>query len=65
MSFGVPIDKWLCGPFRRWVEALLDETRLRNEGFFHPEPIQKLWRDHKSGLRRWHHYLWEVLMFPA
>jgi asparagine synthase (glutamine-hydrolysing) len=64
MGFGVPIDSWLRGPLREWAEALLDERRLREEGFFEPEPIRLAWEAHLKGQNN-QHKLWTVLIFGS
>lgn len=64
-GFGIPVDAWMRGPLRAWTEALLDDKRLRREGYFEPGPIRQKWEEHLAGSRNWQYYLWSVLMFQA
>ena len=64
-GFAVPVSKWLRGELRDWAEDLLDETNLRDGGFFDPAPIRNTWAQHLSGRRNREAQLWPVLMFES
>lgn len=64
-GFGVPIDAWMRGPLRDWVEDLISETSLKDTGYFEPQAVGNLWRQHLCGWRNHSNVLWAVLMFQA
>jgi len=65
MGFALPIDQWLRGPLKDWAEDLLDETRLKNDGYFDSNLIREKWCEHLSKKKNSHHLLWNALMFQA
>ncbi|KRC81722.1 asparagine synthase (glutamine-hydrolyzing) [Sphingomonas sp. Root241] len=64
MGFGVPIADWLRTSLRDWAEALLDERRLRQQGYFNAAAVRAEWDAHLAGTDR-HYGLWAILMFQA
>lgn len=64
MGFGIPLEDWLRGPLRDWAEALLDPTRLREEGYLDAQVVGEQWKLHLAGKNR-HYWLWDALMFQA
>jgi len=64
-GFSLPLASWLRGPLRSWADALLDEKRLREDGYFNPGLVRRMWLEHCSGARDWRAGLWDILMFQS
>lgn len=64
-GFAIPVGQWLRGPLRPWAEALLDESRMRRDGYLKAEPIRESWWQHSSGRHDWTNRLWAILMFQS
>lgn len=65
MGFTIPLDQWLRGSLREWAEALLDENKLKQQGYFNPQLVRQRWDEHLKGSHNWHYSLWSVLMFQS
>lgn len=64
-GFAVPVGDWLRGALRPWAEELLDERRMKNEGWFDAAVVRRRWHDHLTGRRESTPAIWAVLMFQA
>ena len=65
MGFAIPLHDWLRTSLKDWADSLLDESILRQQGYFEPEPIRKMWLEHLSGKYNHQNQLWDILMFQA
>jgi asparagine synthase (glutamine-hydrolysing) len=64
-GFDLPITDWLRGELRPWAEELLDEHRLRRQGYLAPEVVRQRWQVLLSGQTSRYYEVWTVLMFQA
>lgn len=65
MGFSVPLASWLRGPLaERTREALLGQ-RMADAGYFDPDQLRNMVRQHQSGQRDFSAPLWTLLMFEA
>jgi len=65
VGFAIPKAKWLREELRDWAEALLNEKRLTQEGYWNVTVIRNKWQEHLSGKVNNSFQLWSVLMFQA
>lgn len=61
-GFAVPIKQWLCGELRDVLKDHLLSSHAVADGFIRGEAINRLVREHLSGMRDWSHQLWTLLM---
>ena len=64
-GFGIPINEWLRGSLREWAEELLNEQKLKEQGYFDAIKIREKWMQHQSGKSNWQHQIWNILMFQS
>jgi len=62
-GFGIPIAEWLKGRLNPLMHDLLASTRLKNQGLFNADYVQKLIKEHETGAASHHKQLWTLLVF--
>ncbi|MFQ3680441.1 MAG: asparagine synthase C-terminal domain-containing protein, partial [Pseudanabaenaceae cyanobacterium] len=63
VGFGAPIAAWLRGPLQPLCREYLDPGRLRREGWFCPEAVQRWQQDLMTGRTQDGQKLWSLLVF--
>jgi asparagine synthase (glutamine-hydrolysing) len=64
-GFTMPAGEWMRGSLKDWAEDLINETRLKDEGYMEPSLIRKVWDEHQAGQGQHTGKLWNVLMFQS
>jgi asparagine synthase (glutamine-hydrolysing) len=61
-GFEAPIGGWLRGPLAPMVTDLFGDGRLKARGVLDDRAVQRIWREHRDGLRDHRHRLWSLVM---
>ncbi len=61
-GFTPPLERWLQEDLREMVWDLLTDQRARERGYFRPERVERLIREHMEGVRNRHYQIWNLLM---
>ncbi len=62
-GFGIPIAEWLKGRLNPLMHEMLDAKRLKEQGLFNADYVQKLISEHETGKASHHKELWTLLVF--
>lgn len=62
-GFGIPIAEWLKGRLNSLMHEYLSAERLRSQGLFDADYVQRLIREHETAAASHHKELWTLLVF--
>ncbi|HLL99409.1 MAG TPA: asparagine synthase-related protein, partial [Pyrinomonadaceae bacterium] len=62
-GFGIPIAEWLKNRLNPLMHDLLAPAKLKNQGLFDVDYVQKLIKQHETGAASNHKQLWTLLVF--
>lgn len=62
-GFGIPIADWLKGRLNPLMHSMLDAKRLKEQGLFDANFVQKLIKEHETNAASHHKQLWTLLVF--
>ena len=65
MGFAIPLESWLRGPLQDWAGDLLDERRVRDQGFLNADVVTNEWNQLCAGGGGHKHKAWALLMWMA
>jgi len=65
LGFNPPMGIWLNRELQPLLDEKLDPVRLRKQGIFNPEPIERYRKAHATGQRDYSLHIWAILVFQT
>jgi len=62
-GFGIPLAAWLRAELKPMMQEHLNESRLKKDGLFNHQFVQRLIHEHLNGTRDHRKQLWTLLVF--
>lgn len=62
-GFGIPTAEWLKERLNPLMREMLTPARLKDQGIFNSDFVQRLIKEHETGLASHHKELWTLLVF--
>ena len=60
-GFAAPTAYWLANDLKEMTDDLLADSRTISRGWFRPEAVRKLVREHRTGKADWSMQIWQLL----
>jgi asparagine synthase (glutamine-hydrolysing) len=64
-GFSIPIKNWLKKELKPLMDDLLDAHTIRSQGLFNSTYVERLKREHLSGIANHSHVIWSMMVFQA
>ncbi len=62
-GFGIPLDEWLRGGVKPYIDKYLNAKTIKKEGLFNSEFVGALIKKHLSGKYNYQYPIWTLLQF--
>ncbi len=62
-GFDAPVDAWFRGDLKNLTRETLLSSESLKRGFFNPDYLTTIWRQHQTKQRNFGYHLWTLLMF--
>jgi asparagine synthase (glutamine-hydrolysing) len=62
-GFSIPIKNWLLTEFKPLMDNLLHPEIIKKDGIFNYQTIERLKKEHITGIANHSHILWSLIVF--